>query len=84
MVFDFLQPISSELEEFIQSLSNQALGKKVVFHTQTDFPVLENVSLAIITVNEYRGANKTIVNFLLRFSERNSIVCFLEIGILQL
>ena len=58
MVFDFLQPISSELEEFIQALSNQALGKKVVFHTQTDFPVLENVSLAIITVNEYRGANK--------------------------
>ncbi|MQP51901.1 MULTISPECIES: formimidoylglutamase [unclassified Flavobacterium] len=63
MVFDFLQPISSELEEFIQSLSNQALGKKVVFHTQTDFPVLENVSLAIITVNEYRGANKSNSEF---------------------
>lgn len=58
MVFDFLQPVSSHLEEYISTLSNQALGKKVVLHTQTDFPVLENVALALITVNESRGAEK--------------------------
>jgi len=63
MVFDFLQPVSALVEEFISKLSNQALGKKVVLHTQTDFPVLENVSLAIITVNENRGGNGTNEDF---------------------
>ena len=58
MVFDFLQPVSASVEEYINTLSNQTLGKKVVFHTQTDFPVLDHVSLAIITVNEFRGADK--------------------------
>lgn len=58
MVFDFLQPVSSSIEEYISTLSNQTLGKKVVLHTQTDFPVLENIALALITVNESRGAAK--------------------------
>ena len=58
MVFDFLQPISASVEEYIATLSNQTLGKKVVFHTQTDFPVLDNVAIAIITVNEFRGCEK--------------------------
>ena len=30
----------------------------MVLHTQTDFPVLENIALALITVNESRGAAK--------------------------
>ena len=58
MVFDFLQPISTSVEEYIATLSNQTLGKKVVFHTQTDFPVLDNVAIAIFTVNEFRGNAK--------------------------
>ena len=58
MVFDFLQPISNSIEEYIATLSNQTLGKKVVFHTQTDFPVLDNIAIAIITVNEFRGSEK--------------------------
>lgn len=58
MAFDFLQPISGSFENYLQALSNQSLGKKVVFHTQTDFPVLEGVSIAIFTVNENRGNNK--------------------------
>ena len=58
MVFDFLQPISASVEEYISKLSNQTLGKKVVFHTQTDFPVLDNVAVAIFTVNEFRGSDK--------------------------
>ena len=58
MVFDFLQPISESFEKHLQTLSNQSLGKKVVFHTQTDFPVLEGVSIAVFTVNEHRGNNK--------------------------
>ena len=63
MVFDFLQPVSVSVEQFISKLSNQTLGKKVALHTQTDFPILENVSLAIVTVNEYRGANKENEDF---------------------
>ena len=63
MVFDFLQPISVSVEQFISKLSDQTLGKKVALHTQTDFPVLENVSLAIVTVNEYWGANKENEDF---------------------
>lgn len=63
MVFDFLQPISTSVEEYIATLSNQTLGKKVVFHTQTDFPVLDNVAIAIITVNEFRGSGKDNVDF---------------------
>lgn len=55
MVFDFLQPISPAMESFISNLSNKTLGKRVVFHTQSDFPILEGISLAIITVNENRG-----------------------------
>ena len=58
MVFDFLQPVSESFEQYLQTLSNQSLGKKVVFHTQTDFPVLEGVSIAIFAVNEHRGNNK--------------------------
>ena len=58
MVFDFLQPVSSSVEEYISKLSNQTLGKKVTFHTQTDFPVLDEVAIAIVTVNEYRGGEK--------------------------
>ena len=58
MVFDFLQPVSESFEQYLQTLSNQSLGKKVVFHTQNDFPVLEGVSVAIFAVNEHRGNNK--------------------------
>ena len=40
MVFDFLQPISASMEAFLVNLPNKTLGKKVIFHTKTDFPVL--------------------------------------------
>ena len=62
MVFDFLQPVSTYVEEYISTLSNQTLGQKVVLHTQTEFPALENIALALITVNENRGASKSNEN----------------------
>ncbi|MFD2891733.1 formimidoylglutamase [Flavobacterium chuncheonense] len=55
MVFDFLQPVSDEFVEFVGNLSPQSLGRKTVFHTKKEFPNLDNVTVAIITVNEYRG-----------------------------
>jgi len=58
MVFDFLHPISEELEAYIQDLSSQTLGKKAVFNTTTDFPNLDAIDLAILTINETRGSGK--------------------------
>lgn len=56
MVFDFLQPINEELLKFVNGLSKQALGNKIILHTEDEFPNLEEVKIALITVNEYRGA----------------------------
>lgn len=55
MVFDFLQPVSENFIALKDTFSNQTLGKKVVFHTKTDFPNLDTVDIAIICVNENRG-----------------------------
>ncbi|MEO8236064.1 MAG: formimidoylglutamase [Flavobacterium sp.] len=59
MAFDFLQPLDESFLEFIQGLSPQTLGKKVVFHTDTEFPNIENASIAIIGVLENRGLGDT-------------------------
>lgn len=58
MVFDFLKPVSKSCIDYINGLSQQALGKKVTLHTETDFPNLEKIAIAIITVNEFRGLEK--------------------------
>ena len=62
MVFDFLQPVSRDFLEFKERLSSQALGKKAEFHTESDFPNIDNASIAIICVNEYRGSDIDNVN----------------------
>ncbi|MEZ4852813.1 formimidoylglutamase [Flavobacterium sp.] len=59
MMYDFLQPVNSEIVSQIQKQSKQALGNKVVFHTETDFPNLDGVEMAILAVNDYRGAGLT-------------------------
>lgn len=55
MVFDFLQPVTDSFIDFKETLSNQALGRKVLFHTANNFPDLDEVAIAIICVNENRG-----------------------------
>ena len=55
MVFDFFQPLDVDFMEFVQGLSSQALGHKVVFHTETDFPKIEAAKIAVIGVLENRG-----------------------------
>ena len=62
MVFDFLQPVSKSCVEFIQGLSSQSFGSKVTLHTESDFPNLEEIAIAIITVNEFRGKEKENLN----------------------
>jgi hypothetical protein len=58
MVFDFLQPLSKSFTEYLDRMSVQCLGKKVTFHTDADFPNLEEISIAVIGVNDSRGSNK--------------------------
>lgn len=53
---DFLTPISEEMLAFAQSCNMQQLGSKIVLHTETDFPDLEKVKLALIFVPEYRNS----------------------------
>ena len=59
MEFDFLSPVDNEIIQYINGLSSQHLGSKVTFHTDTDFPDIDKVKIAIIGVLENRGA----VNF---------------------
>lgn len=59
MVFDFFKPLEPALMEVIQGFSGQTLGKKTVFHTETEFPKLEEAKIAIIGVLENRGQNET-------------------------
>ena len=60
MEFDFLKPLDNEILQFVEELSSQQLGSKVVFHTSEDFPDLDKIKIAIIGVLENRGnANQT-------------------------
>ncbi|VXB06414.1 Arginase [Flavobacterium sp. 9AF] len=60
MVFDFLEPVSESFIKYKDNLPSQSLGKKVFFHTKEEFPDLDQIALAIICVNEYRGTEAEI------------------------
>jgi len=55
MVFDFLQPVGQDIIQYAKSLSSQHFGRKIVFHTDVDFPDLSLVKIALIGVSENRG-----------------------------
>lgn len=65
MAIEFLKPIANHVLTFQAQLSNQSLGKKLVLHTETEFPDLKQIDLAFFTVNEYRGdhLNNNETNF---------------------
>ena len=56
MEFDFLSPVDNEIIQYINGLSTQHLGSKVVFHTEKEFPDIDKLKIAIIGVLENRGA----------------------------
>lgn len=63
MAFDFLEPVSKQFTDFIDTLPPQSLGKKVVFHTESEFPVLQNATIAVFGVLDNRGIqNGQLVN----------------------
>jgi len=55
MELDFLCSLDHETLKFIEGLSSQQLGSKVVFHTKEQFPDLNKIKIAIIGVLENRG-----------------------------
>ncbi len=57
MVFDFLQPVGDDVIAFTHDLSSQHFGRKMVFHTASDFPDLTEVNIAIIGALENRGSS---------------------------
>ena len=59
MEFEFLKPLDAEFITYIQQLSSQQLGAKVVFNQENNFPSLEHVKIAIIGVLDSRGAGKS-------------------------
>ena len=59
MEFEFLKPLDAEFITYIQQLSSQQLGAKVVFNQENNFRSLEHVKIAIIGVLDSRGAGKS-------------------------
>ena len=55
MEFDFLSPLDSDIIDYINGLSSQQLGSKVVLHTSEAFPEVSKVTIGIIGVLENRG-----------------------------
>jgi arginase family enzyme len=60
MEFDFLRPLDTEILDYINELSSQHLGRKIVLHTNDDFPILKEIKIAIIGVLENRGDKNAI------------------------
>lgn len=60
MAFDFLEPVSVVVLDFVKKLNMQSLGKKVVFHTKEDFPDLNTAKIAIIGVLDNRGNSNAL------------------------
>lgn len=56
MDIDFINPLEDYFADFIQTLSSQHLGSKVVFHDKKQAPDLNQIQIAIIGVPENRGA----------------------------
>lgn len=62
MEFDFLTPLDNDLIIDIKQLSSQHLSSKVVFHTESEFPDIAKIDIAIIGVLENRGKDNSEVN----------------------
>ena len=60
MEFDFLRPIDDEILEYIDGLTSQQLGSKIVLHTNEQFPDLNKIKIAIIGVFDNRGDKNAI------------------------
>ena len=60
MEFDFLKPVDDEILHYIDGLTSQQLERKIVLHTEKQFPDLNKITIAFIGVLENRGNNKAL------------------------
>ena len=67
MEFDFLVPVDNEIIDFVEQLSSQHLGSKVVFHTNKEFPNIDKINIAIIGVLENRGQKDALTSVNLHY-----------------
>ncbi len=58
MEFDFLKPVDDEILHYIDGLTSQQLGRKIVLHTEKQFPDLNKITIAFFGVLENRGDDK--------------------------
>lgn len=57
MELDFLVPLENEILKYINDLSAQHLGSKIVLHTNDSVPDLDKINIAIIGVLDNSGDN---------------------------
>lgn len=76
MEFDFLEPVSKDVIAYVSELSSQHLGKKIVFHSEHDFPDISKVRIAIIGVLENRGDSSASVEVNLDYIRKELYALF--------
>lgn len=60
MFWELLHPVDKELFDRLQKNHPQSLAHRVTFHTDDEYPSLEDVQIAIVGVLETRGFNEDI------------------------
>ncbi len=56
MPFDFLSSLSNDFVAMVNNLSSQHLGSKIAMHTEDEFPLLEKIQIAFVSVAENRNS----------------------------
>ena len=62
MFFDFLSPNDETLLQFKESLPESSIGKKIISYKKNDTD-FSKIDIALIGLNEYRGANDSKLNY---------------------
>ena len=59
-MFELLKPVSEEILNFSVTLSEYALGQKIIKNGSNEFPDLDGVQIALLTVEDNRGNNELV------------------------
>jgi len=55
MGLEFLQPVDQIIEQYLEGVPAQSIGKNIAVHTQHNFPELDSIKVAIVGVLDNRG-----------------------------
>lgn len=59
-MIELLEPVSEEILNFSTSLSEYALGQKIIKNCRNEFPDIDAVQIALITVEDNRGNDELL------------------------